>query len=168
MDQAKLNALNFTISNLAMNPLFARYIDPAKLLQAWSELNGWYTPDWIRNPTNMDAERVAKLENIAMVYGNMYDEPKAGEDHNTHSREHKQFLAQFATLQNGESQYPGLRLLKQHDQMTDILMQQEATMMQAQQSAMQPLMTPGMAAGNAQAGPMGAMTGTPFNAARAA
>ncbi len=99
-----------------------------------------------------------------MVYGNVYDEPQAGEDHNTHLEEHRSFKAQFQNLSNGESQFPGLRLLNQHIQMTDMLMQNEQNMAMAQQSAMQPPMSPGMAAGNAQAGPMGAMSATPFNA----
>jgi hypothetical protein len=162
-EQIELNALNYALGNLAANPLFANKIDPELFLKDWSELNKLTNPRWIRNMTNVDAERVARLENEAMVFNNTWDEPQPGEDHEAHLRTHKAFEAQFANIENAESLYPGLRLLRQHITNTELLQQQEGqkNMPQGMPNVETPSgnTTPGMVAGNDMAAVIGASEG---------
>lgn len=164
-DQQRLQALNFAITALLPNPIFAKSIDPDQFLRDWTELNMWRNPKWIRPLPQEDAKRIARLENMAMLDPRqpVYDEPQPGEDHPAHLSEHEPFLAQFDNIENADQLYPGLPFLRQHVAATKML--------QAQQpggfvpSPAQPMnATPGQAVGNMQSAMMGAMEPQPTGA----
>ncbi len=167
-DQTALNALNYALQGIFANPAFMQAVDPAAALREWAALNKLHNPRWIRDTHNYDAERIARLENQMMVYGNQYDPPQPGEAHDTHLLQHKNFEAQFKYIENAESMYPGLRLLRQHIMATEQLKQQEAAMQMQQQMGAQGMMTPeaapvpqtpGQEVGNEMAADLGASMG---------
>ncbi|MBU2249363.1 MAG: hypothetical protein KKD77_21625, partial [Gammaproteobacteria bacterium] len=95
-----------------------------------------------------------RMENYALTFGKMWDEPQQGEDHATHLKMHKAYRLEFTGLeQNYPPEFTGM--LDQHIKMTEFLQQQEGAAMQSPAVPMNE--TPGEVAGNALAAPMGAM-----------
>jgi len=73
------------------------------------------------------------MENNAMVeaVNPQYIEPSADENKAAHLKVHEMYLAQFKQINNADEQYPGLALLRQHIDMTRMMLQNEQPQMAA-------------------------------------
>lgn len=147
--------MNYFLQAAPALPGFQQDVDTKAVIRRFMELYKFDTNParYIRQLPAVDAEKVAKMENMAMFNGK-WDEPQPGEDHATHLRIHVGFRTEFNGL---EDRYPPqvTQMLDQHIAQTELLQQQEAA--QQMGASVPGNETPGEVAGNALAGPMGAM-----------
>lgn len=113
---------------------------------------------------NFDAIRVARAENNAILWQNIFDMPKPEENHEVHLKEHESYLKTVTLLPDGDRpDDTALQRMKMHIQMHKNYQQQAAMPAPNQASLGQPpgAPTPGEVSGDAIAGGMGTMGNLP-------
>lgn len=159
-DAVRQQSIDFALQNFSQNPAFARHMDFPELLKEWFITKKWSNAArFVKNPTDFDAQRVARMEQEIMVETEnpVYIEPSPTENKAAHLKEHKMYLAQFDHIENADVQYPGLVYMRQHTQMTEMGLQNDAMQQQAPQAQMPQADTAGQMQGNQLAAQQGAM-----------
>jgi hypothetical protein len=156
----ELQKINNILMTVASSPMLIQsqthQLNVGELIRRWLEKQRITGIGKIVMPAmGVDASRVAKLENIAIVENGMYDRPQMGENHQIHLSEHTGERIRWNGI---EDQNPNVALLDQHIAETRFLMEQEqmsAAMQQAPAGTQN--QTEGEAVGNEVAGLMGGM-----------
>jgi len=133
-DSIRQQSIDMALMQFTQNPTFAQYMDIPNLLKEWFKSKRWSgAARFIKEPKSFDAERIARMENNAMVESAnpQYIEPSEDENKAAHLKVHEMYLAQFKQINNADEQYPGLALLRQHIDMTRMMLQNEQPQMAA-------------------------------------
>ena len=113
-----------------------------------------------KTESNYDAIRVAKSENMAIMWQNIFDMPKPEENHLVHIKEHEQHLSSVMLLAENEMPDPtAIKRMKMHIEMHKRFMNEAAAgiVNQASLDQPEPAGTPGEVVGGDIAGDMGTM-----------
>ena len=125
------------------------------------------TNEIFKTNANYDANRVARSENEAIIWQNIFDMPKPEENHQAHLKMHEDYLTSVVLLPEGSQADPvAIQRMKMHIQMHKQFQQSpqaQGGAQTGQQGTIGPatVESPGQAIGGAIAGDMGTMGNLP-------